>query len=304
MSILTSVADLQKYVNVVGTFDPLTVLPYVNDAQAKYMGRFLGGKFMAELDAFVTSGSTPAYEGKTEPETKTAFESFLPFVKNPLAAFGFFLAAPFLDLKITDSGFAVVNSSNLSPASAERVRKFTASMEQTGFDRLENMLVYLESNKDSFPSWTGSDAYTFAMGNFIVHAEMFDQILSINQSRLKFQSMRPTMNNVELLQIEPVISSELAREIHKQIRENSFTDPVKILLPMIRRAAAYLTAGIDIDPKFKGMGDMYLSKVKKYLDANTESFPLYAESDCYDPEKTSYSNFNNQEDSSFFVFGS
>ena len=304
MALITSVDQLRKYLNVVGTFDPDSILPFVNDAQQKYLNRYLGAALLSELDAFVNANLVPDWEGIPLQMVSVYIRVLLPYVENPLAAFAFFQAAPSLDIKITDSGFAVVSTANLAPASAERVKNFRASMELTGFDRLESMLRFLEANKEHYPSWVNSEGYSYSTSNFIIHADMFDQLVPISQSRLRFQQLRATMDNVELLQIEPVISPGLAREIHKQIQENSFTDPVKAILPLIRRATAYLTAGIDIDPKYKGMGDMYLSKVKKHLDANLESFPLYAESDCYDAEKTSYSNFNNQEDSSFFVFGS
>ena len=304
MALITTVEQLRKYLNVVGTFDPDSILPFVNDAQQKYLNRYLGAALLADLDAFVNANLVPEW-GEIHPMLVSIYiRALLPYVENPLAAFAFYQASPSLDIKITDSGFAVVSTANLAPASAERVKNFRASMEQTGFDRLESMLRFLETNKDHYPTWVNSEGYSYSTSNFIIHADMFDQLVPISQSRLRFQQLRATMDNVELLQIEPVISAGLALEIHKQIQANSFTDPVRAILPLIRRATAYLTAGIDIDPKFKGMGDMYLSKVKQHLDDNIESFPLYKESDCYNSEKTSYSNFNNQADSSFFVFGS
>jgi len=304
MALITTVTQLRKYLNVVGTFDPDSIMPFVNDAQQKYLTRYLGATLLAELDAFVMSNIVPAWEEVPAGFASIYIRALLPHVENPLAAFAFHQAAPSLDIKITDSGFAVVSTANLAPASAERVKNFRASMEQTGFDRLEAMIRFLEAHKEHYPSWVNSEGYSYSNSNFITHADMFDQIVPIAQSRLQFQRLRPTMDNVELLQIEPVISPALAAKIRTEIKTGVFTDPVKAILPRLRRAAAFLTAGLDLDAKYTGTGEMYLAQVKKLLDASPLDYPDYSESDCYDPTKTSYGNFSNTGDLSFFVFGS
>ena len=304
MALITTVDQLKTYLNVVGTFDPDSVLPFVNDAQQKYLGRHLGAALLAELEGFVTNNLVPDWEGIPLQMVSVYIRVLLPYVENPLAAFAFFQAAPSLDIKITDSGFAVVSTANLAPASAERVKNFRASMEQTGFDRLESMIRFLEANKEHYPSWVNSEGYSWSTSGFITHADMFDQFVPIAQSRLRFQQLRPTMDNVELLQIEPVISTALAEKIRAESRSGVFTAPVKAILPLLRRAVAYLTAGKDIDPKHTGTGEMYLAQVKKILDANPSDYPEYAESVCYDPTRTSYGNFTNTEDLSVYVFGS
>jgi hypothetical protein len=304
MALITTTEQLQKSLNVTGTFDPDSILPFVNDAQEKYLSRYLGATLLRELESFVTANLVPDWEGIAPQLVSVYIRVLLPHVENPLAAFAFFQAAPSLDIKITDSGFAVVSTANLAPASAERVKNFRASMEQTGFDRIESMLRFLEANKEHYPSWVNSEGYSYSTSNFITHADMFDQFVPISQSRLQFQRLRPTMDNVELLQIEPVISPALAAKIRTEIRTNTFTDPVKAILPLLRRAVAYLTAGTDIAPKYTGTGEMYLAQVKKLLDASPADYPEYSESDCYDPSKTTYGNFTNTENLSLFVFGS
>ena len=304
MSIIDTTLKLQSYLPVTGTFKIENVLPFVNDAQEKYMRKYLGAKLLGELDAFVESGTVPVWTGIAVNLVTSYLNKLLPYAQNAVTAFAFNLATPMLDVKITDSGFAVIsNNSTLVPASAERVRKFRESIEETGYSRVETMLQYLEENKASYPTWAESDACTLSSRNLVNSTEVFDAILDINQSRLTFQKLRPELDNVEVLQIEPVISAEYAEILREEIRTDEVTaDNLKVLVPL-RKAVVYLTAGIAIDAKYTGRGTQFLAEVKKILDAAPETYTVYAASDCYDATKTSYSAFENLEENQTFVFG-
>lgn len=304
MAIIDTTVKLKKYLPIAGTFSVDNVLPFVEDAQEKYMIRYLGQTFLQELDAFIIAGTIPVWQGISEALVTSYITKLLPFAQNAVTAFAFYLATPILDVKITDSGFAVIsNNSTLVPASAERVKKFRESIEETGFSRVETMLRYLEENKASYPSWAQSDACTLSGRNLVNSTEVFDKILSINQSRLTFQKLRPELDNVEVLQIEPVISSAYAEVLREEIRTDDITaDNLKVLIPL-RKAVVYLTAGIAIDAKYTERGTQFLAEVKKILDKTPDLYPEYSDSDCYDSTKTSYSAFENLEENQTFVFG-
>ncbi len=304
MAIIDTTAKLQKYLPVTGTFKIENVLPFVADAQDKYMRRYLGAALLAEMDKYVTDGTLPTWDGKTGELVALALGGLMPYAENALTAFAFYLATPTLDVKITDSGFAVIsNNSTLAPASAERVKKFRESIEETGFARIETLLLFLEGHKTDYPSWANSAACTLSQRNLVNSTEVFDEILDINQSRLTFQKLRPELDNVEILQIEPVISTAFADVLRAQIQEGLITaDNVKVLKPL-RKAVVYLTAGIALDAKYTVRGTQFLAETKKILDGNPDLYPIYRDSDCYDSTKTSYSQFENLEGNQTFVFG-
>jgi len=303
MPLFSTTAEFQKYINVVGTLNIESLKPYEQDSREKYLRPYLGATLLAELVAFQTDGTVPVWDDMDEDDVEEALTNLLPYVLGPLAAFMVFEAAPALDLKITESGFAVISNQNLTPASAERVKNFRAAMEQTGFGRIETLLRFLEQHQYNYPGWAASDAYSQSTRNFINTAEMFDSIVNIEQSRLRFMRMRPTMDNVEILQVEPVISKALADVIRDQVRSSELTADNEALLIPLRRAVAYLTAGIEIDPKFTQTGIAFLSEAKKVIDANPEDYPEYYTSDCYDSTKTGYAGYENTEDSTVFQFG-
>jgi len=303
MGLITTTTELQKYINVVNTVKVESLLPFVNDAQDKYLRPHLGTTLLAELDAFTNEGTIPVWADMDEDDVEAALIALQPYAINPLAAFAMFEGAPSLDVKITESGFAVISNNNLTPASAERVKNFRIQMEQTGWNRIETLLRFLETNQANYPGWVDSEAYTQSTRNLINTAELFDSIVSIEASRLRFTRMRPTMDNVEMLQIEPVISKELADVLRTEIRENNISAVNARLLIPLRRAVAYLTAGIEMDAKYTATGVAFLSEAKKILDADPDDYPEYLASDCYDSTKTSYAAYENEETNKNFVFG-
>jgi len=304
MSIIDTTATLQKYLPVTGTFKIENVLPFVDDAQTKYMRRYLGADLLKELNDFVSEATIPAWTDLEEDDVQAALAALLPYAQSAVTAFAFYLATPSLDVKITDSGFAVIsNNSTLVPASAERVRQFRTSIEETGFSRVESLLQFLETNKADYPTWVSSPACTLSTRNLVNSTEEFDLILDIAQSRLTFQKLRPELDNVEVLQIEPVISADYADVLREEIRTDSVSDDNEKVLKPLRKAVVYLTAGVAIDAKYTPRGTQFLAEVKKILDASPDVYTDYSGSACYDATKTSYTNFENLEENQTFVFG-
>ena len=293
--------EIQKYLNVVGTLDIDTIKPFVKDAEYKYLRLFLGQSLLKEFQDYTVQAE----------QTDLKLNALLPLVQNALAAFAFYLAVPSLDIKITDSGFAVVSTNTLAPASAERVKNFRAAVELMGYDRIETMLRFLEENQTDYPTWKDSEAYTQSTRNLINKAEDFYKLIGLEQSTLQFMRMRPQMDNVEMLQIEPVISKALADVLRAYLRGttidvNSATSTIaaiQALLIPVRRAVTYLVAGKEIDEKYTPTGLQFLAEVRKLIDAIPANYPEYVASSCYDSTKTSYSSFENTTESQTFVFG-
>ncbi len=270
-------------------------LPFVLDAQKKYIAPYLGDDQLAALDD---------YYNADEPDPDEALDALLPYAQNALAKFTIALGAPSFDTILTESGFAIVSNTNLAPASRDRVQNFINSMLDLGWNEIETMLRFLEENKDDYDDWTASTAYTVFTGSFIKTAVDFDAIVRIDQSRLKFMQMKPFMDNVELLRIEPVISKEMATDIKASIISGDTSAAYTAILANIQRAVANFTMFTETkEKKYEEMGDAFLAEVKKTIDGSPDDYALYTASDCYDAEKTSYRNFENKEENKIFSMG-
>lgn len=294
MSIIKQIGEIQEYFPASLTVDIKILQPYFPDVIDKYIKPFLGKEELALLEAW--------YDGNKDPDD-SVYASLLPYVQRALARFAIFLSVAQNDLKMTNAGFAVTSNQNMSPASTERVKAFTASIEKSSWDAIEMMLRYLEENKTDFDAWAASEAYTLATKNFVNSAVEFDKTVNIEQSRLAFHRMRNTIDRIEYLKIEPVISKDLADDIKSEITADNVSAANAVILPLIKKAVIFYTAAEEIDPKYLGMAEHYINDIRKTLDATPDDYPLYRDSGLYVAEIRNYPPYINTADNAFFVFG-
>jgi hypothetical protein len=319
--LIKTISEIKQHLKVNTTQTTNAFLPFISDAQDKYLRPVIGDALLDALEAYYNApedGETPG-EGES---TTEALQALLPYVQKPLARFIYFMAAPHLDLNVGETGFTVSQTQGLGIASSDRVKRYIDSLEKLGWDGIEILLRFLEKNASDYPEWTASDEYTLQLRNFINSAEEFDKYVNIDKSRLKFIRMRQLMDDIENTKIKDSISSALADEILAEIKAGNVSEANNVILPFIRRAIANYTMAdfrdsIEQDTylaerekenlqrykRFELMGDNYLAQVKKIMNENIDSYPDYAASDEYDSEKTGYTAVENEENTGTCALG-
>lgn len=294
MALFKKISEVLDFFPVPLTLDLKLINPVIPDAQAVYLKPFLGAAQLSALETW--------YDNNKEAES-VSLAALLPYAQRVLIRFAIFMSVEQLDLQLTNSGFVVTSNQNQSPASPERVAKFKASMEKSGWDAVELLLRFLEENKSTYAAWASSEACTLALRNLVNSAEEFDRIVPINQSRLTFHRFRPAMDQVEYLKIHPVISKALFDEIITQIKAGNVSVANNVILSSLKKALAYFVGAHEIDQKYYGLAEHYLTDVRKVLDASPDTYPLFKASDSYVEDRVGYSPFENEEDNTIFVFG-
>lgn len=289
--------EIKNNVRLQTTVKLLSLQPYENDAVKKFIEPYLGEEAYALLQTEYTDDNLSA-----------ANALLLPYVQRVLSRFMLLLASPGMDIQLGETGYQTASTNNYVPASKERVKKFDNSIDQLGWEAIETLLAFLEDNEDDYPEWTASSAYTMATKNFVNSAMDFNNFGGevIERSRLKFMKLRGTLENVERLQIYPIISEDLAEEIIGEIRDDDLSPANTILLPKIKRAVVNITLyDAEYGQKYENLGQHYLSQLLEFLDENVDDYPLYEASDSYDDERDSYEQFenNDEDESGIFIFG-
>jgi hypothetical protein len=306
MSVIKNTGEATEFFPVALTVDLNLILPRVPDVINKFILPYLGSAQLALLETWYDDSKpeeTYTPEGGEE-EVVKYLENLLPYVQRAVVRFAIFMSVDELDLMLTNSGFVVTSNASVTPASPDRVAKFKRSMEQSGWDAIELMLRFLETNKANYTAWTGSDAYTMAKKNFVNSAVEFDAKVGINQSRLDFHRYRLTMDRIEYEKIIPVISQDLYDAIKAEILEDDVSEDNAVILPLLKNALIFFTAAEEIDKKYEGIAKHYLTDVKKILNANPDNYPAYRDSGLYEVDVVNYPPYENTEDSTGFVFGS
>ncbi len=324
--LIATIDELKEYLpsNILKDFDKMRNFIRVNER--KEILPILGKKLYDELVA--------AYEGSDMAEK---YSNLLPWVQAPLIHFSMYDAVPLMDLKISEAGFSVTQTTNLAPASQARVENFKEGIHKLAFDGVESLLEYLNDNKDTLTSWKESDYYTEKSLRIVSSATEFDRYVFIDKSRIVYQKLLPVMNEVEEFQIRGTISSALVDKILEKVKAGSITGAYKTINDLIKPAVANLTmaAGIDIvanaiyatgivthynigststadlsrvdalKKRFQDTGLEYLSKALGIILANVNDYPEYKDSDMYDSTITGVQpGYENDEDRPTYVFGS
>jgi hypothetical protein len=117
------------------------------------------------------------------------------------------------------------------------------------------------------------------------------------------------MTNVELLRIEPTISSELAAAIRTNIKSGSISERFERIVPLLRKSVAYYTyadygrSGIMLTQKHTDLANAYLEQVVAILNAAPDTYTEFKNSASYNADRVSNMKYDNKVDSGIFVFG-
>lgn len=292
MSIIKSNDEIKEYLSVDISLNQKTVNPYLKPAEEQVI-RLLGKDQFEELDDYHNFSD----------ETVAELDDLLPYVQRPVVNFAFLKGLSMLNVSIGENGIAVVSNSNLTPASKQRTDDLKADLEKAAYDALESLLEFLEEHIDDYPLWEASDAYAYQYEYLITSARRFDELLRIDRSRLTFLNWRPTMADVEFLEIFPAVSKEFCDELKEEMKADDVSEANQVVLPLLQKALAYLTASIQLDKNYELRGRHYLMEAKKIMDTTPANYPTYSASSVYLSTRTSYQQYTNTEESKFMVMG-
>jgi hypothetical protein len=292
MALIKTTDELKKYLKIDANFNPQSILPFVPAAEAEII-RVLGKDQFTALDEYYNDGG----------EADTALDALLVQVQRPLAWFALLKGLDNLNVVITNNGLAVVSNPNLAPASTDRRNNLLQNCLDNAWDNMEALLEFLEENVDDYDEWKASDAYAFQYDLLICSARKFNELYPINRSRLTYLDWRHVMKDVELLQMEPIVSKDVMDELKEEIKEDDVSEHNLLILEKLQKALAYLTVADKVDPKYQVKGQHYLMMVKSMLDEEPEVYTTYASSDVYDADVTTYQRYENTSDSNLFVMG-
>lgn len=227
--IINSIDELRKTVKVSASLKYDVVEPFLQTARDFILIRYLGLELVEILE---------------EDETQQRAEKLLQLTKLTMGPLAIWFGNAELSVRISDSGFTVEkNAEKFLPASDAKIGKVEESLERRGFQYLDQVLEYLETNAADFPEWTNSRFYTLRGGNYIKSATQFQEIglVDINDSRLTFESFRPLMSLIEERFITELLGDTLSATLQTKPTSDQ-TVPEKALIGAVCKFVACKTA--------------------------------------------------------------
>ena len=198
---------------------------------------------------------------------------------------------PHLDLILTDSGFGVVSTENITPASSERVNRLLKKLLDVYDDAFDMILSHLRRHKE----WYDTDIAKRYFSTFFWSGEYFRRNVFPEIYRRDCAKHLPLVTMAEA-RIRDVIGDELVDELLTCIRHNDITAHQTQAIQLIHRIISAEVSNMhsaDIHP--------LVQSLLRFLDTMIDSFPTYKASSAYQARKSG--KFENKKENGAYFFG-
>lgn len=200
---------------------------------------------------------------------------------------------------------------------------------EQGMAELDNLLAFLDENKDDYPLWANSTAYTGLKANLLATTDEFNTWVNINSSRRLFKQLKPSIKKVEFLTIRRYVGEDMYNRLVTGNQDGDLTTEEAAVRNLLLAAVANLafadcnlpieagtdgiytvassapdngtvtkntpteTATFELKKKHQLTGMQYLNEAVDYLNKTaTDSIlaEFYTSTLYQDPTKTDYPN--------------
>jgi len=310
--LLKSIPEIQLHIAVGNGTEFNRLKPHIQNAETAYIRPLLGPETFSKLQEFYDSPLTVTEQGTTgtEPvETELLFKT-----QKSLIHLAYWLGFQVLNATISDGGFKRSENEKIKSLFKYQEDELKEFFRNAGFNALDEVLEYIESNIDQFREFKSSQNWTVLKSAFIPDTRTFDSIIFINSSRLTFLRLKSFSGLVEDMSIRPILGEAIFNEIKNEMVKADPVAKVRDILPYIRKAVAYLAAsrlmeesGADLTEKglyfestsagyrndrnkqpsnpeqvvalatrYRAIGESYLEQLKSYLIGHIPDWPTYS----------------------------
>jgi hypothetical protein len=232
------------------------------------------------------------YEAVSLPETNPAV---LRTAKTVVCLHAYLSAIPFVDLIQTPTGFAVVNNTNQSPASKERVERLIAFVEKRLTDTIDRVITSVHLDADLKTEWRKAGPL-FERLTEIVYLTTVELKNYSGNKQASYKDLFDCRPAVLALQSEVAnyISADYLDELIEKRRRNDLSD-------FDRHVFSALQSIIGLKLQ-KADAYALIEKLVNYMLSHPDEFPAYLASAEYQL-KISQKYENKKNDPTFFFGG-
>lgn len=196
---------------------------------------------------------------------------------------------PHLDLILTDSGFGIVSTENITPASSDRVSRLRTRLLDVYDDAVDNLIGSLRAHTE----WRDTDIAKELFSTFFWSGECFRNTAFPEIYRRNCAKYKPLVSIAEA-KLRDMVGDELIDELQTDIRHDERTFFQVQLVSLMRRfISAEITETNVADSR------QLVQAILRFLDTHIEFFPIYKASSAYQARKGDRYE-NNKEDGVFF----
>lgn len=250
-------------------------------------------------------------------------KKFMDKLRAPAAILIDLYSTPERNITKQLGGYTVSQNENFVPASRFRINDLMDQLGYNAQLDLNELLVWLEANGSTFIEYWDSEERKQNMKLFVNKASVFQKYTSLKIGHFMYSRLIPVIERIEESVIQNCICHELYDDLKTKVKEGTDLGDYAPILPLIQRAVVHFTLADALDEmslstkgdnlivKFREsntddnrghekasddhicrlqrrnaqLAGEAISALKKHLDSNTDTYTIYADSECSTPSK-------------------
>lgn len=198
---------------------------------------------------------------------------------------------PHLDLILTDSGFGIVSTENIAPASKERVERLTKNLLDVYDDAIDALIGLLRSHTE----WHDTDVAKGLFCTFFWSGEYYRRFAFPGIYRRDCAKYQPLVSIAEA-RLRSIVGDELIDELLTGIRHNEISSLQTQIISIIHGIIS-----AEITDTYTADVQQLVQTMQRFLDTYIEGFPTYRASSAYAARKGQ--KFENEKENTAYFWG-
>lgn len=197
---------------------------------------------------------------------------------------------PHLDLVLTGSGFGIVSTDNITPASADRVNRLRTRLLDVYDDAVDRLISSLRAHTE----WRDTDIAKNIFSTFFWAGEHYRKAAFPDIYRRDCAKHRPLVSIAEA-KLRGIVGDEMIDELLSAIRKNEISSLQTQLVTLIH---GFISA--EITETNVADSRQLVQTMLRFLDCHIDSFPTYKASSAYEARKCT--KFENKKENPTYFF--
>lgn len=266
-----TIKEIQEYISIGAGNDFNRLKPHIDNAETKYIKTLIGADMYEELLVFKQNYPYPDPDEIQQVTTK-----LLKKVRNATIHLAYYLGFDLLNISITDAGFHRTESTHtkgLYKYQEDRIRNYFA---ESGFNELDNILLFLEENIGYFGKYKNSSNWTAYKESFLPTVKSVTDIpFQIYNSRLILLALQPHIGFVEDTVIRPLLGNTIYKQIKSEMLKENPDENILAIIPYIQKPLIYLSAAQLMEQTGSILGNkgLYFESVQNGYQNDTKKEP-------------------------------
>lgn len=238
--LFNTIAEIKEFLPVGVANDFNRIKPHIAAAENKYIKTLLGSDAYTNLLQFheATYPDAPT-------EIQKANKQLLEKIQHALIHLAYFTGYDFLNVSVSDAGFQRMESEKMKGLFHYQEENLKKYFGDTGFNGLDDALVFLENNTEFFPDFANSANFTVLKKSFFPTVASVEKVpFNLHGSRLTFLALQPALAYSEETEILKIMGSENYQELKAQMEQATMDEKYIQLIPLIQKALIYLASAM------------------------------------------------------------